>query len=130
MVQERHQSGRGRSTGIFSVEISLGGLQREQWTTADALVDTGSTLSSAPASALRALEVEPMRSASFEFRQGDVRELEVGQAWVRLDGLEIITPVMFNEEGTEPILGAVTLEQFMLGVDPVERRLINLRGRA
>ena len=129
MVQKRHQSGRGRSMGIFSVEISLGGLQRSQWTTVDALVDTGSTFTSAPASALRGLGIEPLRSASFEFGQGDVRELEVGQAWVWLDGLEIITPVMFNEEGTEPILGAVTLEQFMLGVDPVERRLINLRGR-
>ena len=116
--------------GIFSVEIGLGGPQRDRWITVDALVDTGSTFTSAPASALRELGIEPLRSASFEFGQGDVRELEVGQAWVRLDGLEIITPVMFNAEDSEPLLGAVTLEELMLGVDPVERRLINLRGRA
>ena len=115
--------------GTFSVEIGLGGPQRDRWVTANALVDTGSTFTSAPASTLRALGVEPMRSASFEFGQGDVRELAVGLAWVRLNGLETITPVMFNAEDSEPLLGAVTLEEFLLGVDPVEQRLINLRGR-
>ena len=81
------------------------------------------------ASALRALGIEPIRSASLGFGQDDVRKLEVGQPWVRLDGLEIVTPVMFNSEGSEPLLGPVTLEQFLPGVDAVERRLINLQGR-
>lgn len=115
--------------GVFSVEIGLGGPQGDRWVTANALVDTGSTFTSAPASTLGALGVEPMRSASFEFGQGDVRELAVGLAWVRLNGLETITPVMFNAEDSEPLLGAVTLEELLLGVDPVEQKLINLRGR-
>ena len=116
--------------GIFSVEINLSGPQRDRWIAVNALVDTGSTFSSAPASVLRELGIEPMRSASFEFGQGDVMELEVGEVRVRLNGFEATTPVMFNAEDSEPLLGAVALEQLLLGVDPVGRRLVNLRGRA
>ena len=115
--------------GIFSVEISLGGPQRDRWITVSALVDTGSTFTAAPASAFRALGIEPQLDGDFEFGHGETRQMDIGLAWVRLNGLETMTQVMFNEEGTEPILGAVTLEQFLLAVDPVEQRLIRIHGR-
>jgi hypothetical protein len=33
------------------------------------------------------------------------------------------TIVIFGDPGSEALLGAVTLEEFSLGVDPVEKRL-------
>ena len=33
------------------------------------------------------------------------------------------TLVVFGEEGMDPIFGAVTLEEFLLAVDPVHQRL-------
>jgi hypothetical protein len=51
-------------------------------------------------------------------------------AWVRVKLGERIQPTLavFGDPGTEPILGAFTLEGFGLGVDPVNRRLIPVPG--
>ena len=116
--------------GTFSVEISIGDSARERWVTLDALVDTGSTMTSAPASLLRDLGVEPESREHFEFAQGEVRALETGYTWVRVAGKEVLTQVMFNDEGTAPLLGAVALENAFMGVDPVRQRLIPVRGLA
>ena len=43
---------------------------------------------------------------------------------MRLDGREDVSPIVFREEGAQPLLGAVTLEIFSLGIDPVNERLI------
>ena len=43
---------------------------------------------------------------------------------MRLDGREEVSPVVFREEGAQPLLGAVTLEIFSLGIDPGNGRLI------
>ncbi|MDP2935372.1 MAG: Retroviral aspartyl protease, partial [Dehalococcoidia bacterium] len=52
----------------------------------------------------------------------------IAQVRVRLDGRERFTICVFGEEGTEPLLGAVTLEEFGLAVDPLNKRLIPVRG--
>ena len=41
-----------------------------------------------------------------------------------IDGETLTTMCIFGDEGSDPLLGALTLEQFSLGVDPVNRRLI------
>ena len=43
---------------------------------------------------------------------------------MRLDRREEISPVVFRDEGAQPLLGAVTLGIFSLGIDPVNERLI------
>ena len=52
----------------------------------------------------------------------------MGRTWVRLDGREDIVPVVFGEEGAQPLLGAVTLEIFRLAVDPVNQSLSPVPG--
>ena len=47
---------------------------------------------------------------------------------MRLEGEEFIVPVVFGPEATQPLLGAVTLEIFRLGIDPVRQRLIPVDG--
>ena len=116
--------------GTFSIEIGVGGPGRDRWVTVDALVDTGATMTSMPGSVLRSLGVEPMAKKVFQFAQGEVRTMEVGQTWVRFQGQEIITQVLFNDEGTPPLLGALALEGALMGVDPVAQRLIPVRGLA
>ena len=116
------------SMGIFSVEIGIGDADRERWTQLNALVDTGASITSAPASVLRELGVEPSMRRRFESALGEAREMDVGQTWVRVEGEEIITLVLFNDEGTTPLLGALTLEAAFLGVDPVHRKLVSVAG--
>ena len=116
--------------GTFSVQIEIGDPTRERWVSMDALVDTGSTMTSVPASLLGDLGVEPESSELFEFAQGEIRALEVGYTWLRVAGKEVMTPVMFNDEGTPALLGAIALESAFMGVDPVRQRLIPVRGLA
>jgi hypothetical protein len=47
---------------------------------------------------------------------------------VELDGLEGPTYVVFGENGAPPAIGAVTLEGFLLGVDPVAQALVPIEG--
>ena len=110
--------------GTFSAPISIGSPDGERWTRVDALVDTGASIASAPASVLRGLGVEPLRKERFTFAQGETREMDVGQTWVRVGDREVITLALFNEEGTEPLLGALALEGVFMGVDPVGKRLV------
>lgn len=116
--------------GTFSVQVEIGDANRERWVAMDALVDTGSTMTSAPASLFRELGVEPESREIFEFAQGEVRFMEVGYTWVRFANKEILTQVLFNEEDSEPLLGAIALENALMGVDPVAKRLIPVRGLA
>ncbi len=111
----------------FSVRfqiVSAGGTQIED---VEAVVDTGSTFTSAPRDMLERLGIRPARRQRFR-ADGRVAEKDVGEAVVRLEGMEVTTPVIFNEVGEPPLLGAVTLEQLLLGVDPVAQRLVPVEG--
>ena len=114
--------------GTFSVQIEIGDANRERWVPMDALVDTGATMTSAPGSLFRELGIEPVSKQLFEFAQGEVRLMDIGYTWVRFEGQEILTQVLFNEEGAPPLLGAIALENAFMGVDPVAKRLIPVRG--
>jgi predicted aspartyl protease len=115
--------------GIFTVPIVVGDLEWQRTTPLEALVDTGTTFSAVPSSVLYEMGVEPIVRREVEFAHGEVREFAIG--WIRMlvEAQNIITPVMFNEEGTEPLLGAVALEEALLGIDPVGQRLILMRAR-
>jgi len=51
--------------GACSIPIGTGDQERERWTTLDALVDTGASITSIPASVLRDLGVAPTTQQSF-----------------------------------------------------------------
>ena len=114
--------------GTFSVHLHIGDRQRERWVEIDALVDTGASITSAPASVLHDLGVAPLMRHHFRFGQGDVRQMDVGQTWVRVEGREVITLVLFNDEGSMPLLGALALEGVFMGVDPVAQKLVPVEG--
>ena len=114
--------------GTFSTPIGIGSPDGRRWESLDALVDTGASIASVPASVLRGLGVEPMRTEWFTFAQGETREMEIGQTWIRIGDREVVTLVLFNEEGTTPLLGAHALEGVFMGVDPVGKRLVPVGG--
>ena len=108
----------------FYVPIDLGDEQGANWRTLDALVDTGASTTSMPASVLQVLGVRPVATERFRFAQGELRELPVGYTWIRFAGKELVTQVIFNSEGTSALLGALALESAHLAVDPHSNRLI------
>ena len=105
--------------GAFRVSIEVGDATAQRFETLEALVDTGATNTALPAALLSRLGIQPYRKSVFELADGRRLELDVGRAWVRVDGQQEFTQVVFAPEGSEAILGAVTLEEMGLAVDPV-----------
>ena len=114
--------------GSFRVMIEIGDQDGERYETVEALVDTGATYTWVPRSMLERLGHAPEEER--EFILADGRRVLYGAKWivVRLDGRSHPTPVVFGDEGTEPLLGVVTLEEFGLGVDAVNQQLIPTPG--
>ena len=115
--------------GRFQVTIEIGDPQGDRFEEIDVLVDTGATLTSAPASMLRGLGVIPTRTGTFEFADGRQAQLDIGDMRVRVQGAEISTSIMFAEEGSTPLLGAMTFEGLLPGVDRFNRRLVPITGK-
>ena len=105
------------------MSIEVGDQSGGRFETVDALVDTGATYTVLPSSILQRLGVVPHRRTTFELADGRRMELEMGRTWVRLDGQQEQTLVVFGNDVADAILGAVTLEEFLLSVDPVHQRL-------
>ncbi len=114
--------------GTFQVRLEIGDPQGQRYVSQMALVDTGATYTTAPASLLRDLGVAAMTQDEFELADGRVVGQDIGFTWVRAEGRAGIVPVVFGDEGTRPLVGAVTLEVLRLGVDPVRQRLTPVRG--
>ncbi len=110
--------------GTFRVTIDIGDPSGERFEQVDALVDSGATYTFAPRAILRQLGVEPHRTMSFQMADGTRIERDFGRTWLRLDGEQEVSPIIFGDDEVTPLLGAVTLEIFGLGIDPVNSRLV------
>lgn len=110
--------------GTFRVEIGVGA-ERGRYESVDVLVDTGATYTVLPRALLDELGIVPYTRAPFVIADGSEVELEIGRAWVRIDGQEELTRVVF---GDAALLGAFTLEGFLLAPDPVGQRLVSVKG--
>ena len=90
----------------------------------EALVDTGATYSWIPEEILKRLKIKPIESRPLKIADGNIIERKLGLALVTVRGKTMPTPVLFGDRGSEPLLGAVTLEELGLGVDPIHRTLV------
>ena len=113
---------------VFRVEISVGDTERQQWQELSAVVDTGTFMSAVPGSVLRGLGVAPAWREVGELADGTEREFDVAYTWLRLNGREVMTHIIFNDEYTNPLLGSLALETLLYMVDPAGERLVP-RGR-
>ncbi len=114
--------------GAFHQRIQVGDFAGSQFEGVEALVDTGATYTWLPRDLLERLGVRPEEERPFVLADG--REVSYGVAWIRIgiNGRTQPSLCVFGEENTEPLLGVFTLEAFGLGVDPVNRRLVPVRG--
>jgi clan AA aspartic protease len=114
--------------GTFFVRIEVGDPEGATYEPVEALVDTGATYTSVPASLLNKLGVTPHDRLQFIQADGSQYERDIGQTWVQVDGKRVITIVIFAEEDAPPLLGAYTLEGVRLAPDPINRRLVSVPG--
>ena len=110
--------------GTVKATIAVGDAQGPQFEELDVTVDTGSTYTAVPRAMLQRLGVPVARSHPSETADGRIVPVDVGEAPIRLQGLQFHTPVIFAEENEPSLLGVVSLEQAALAVDPLAGRLI------
>ena len=114
--------------GVFSIKAELGDPSGQRYEPIELVVDTGSSYTTLPASKFRALGVESVGKQRFVLADGRMIDGDVGQTWLRLEGRTRMTVVAFGEEDAEQLLGAVTLEEFGLGIDTVAKKLVPAIG--
>ena len=109
--------------GTVRVTIAVGDPQGRQFEDLEVTVDTGSTFTAVPRELLQRLGVPVERSAQSQLADGSISAVDVGRTTIRLEGKEFPTPVIFAEEDEPSLLGVMALEDALLAVDPVARRL-------
>ena len=86
-------------------------------------MDTGATYTMLPARTLEGLGVVPSREILVRLADGRRVPRKLGVAVVRYRSFWTPTWVMFGEPGDASVLGALTLEELSLQVDPLSQRL-------
>lgn len=115
--------------GTFRVEVTVKNLREPARSrTLSVLVDTGATYMALPRDVLDALGCQPIGTRRVLLANGREEEWPFGVVLLTLEGQELPTVCLIGPNGGPAILGAVTLEEFALGVDPVAKRLVPVRS--
>lgn len=114
--------------GVFTYRIEIAASPQGPFDAIDAYVDSGAVYTQVPASLLQRLGVEPIDTAIFVTADGRRSEAALGEVVLRIDGRVRRSICVFGEEGTPLLLGAYALEGFLLGVDPINKRLVPIEG--
>ena len=109
--------------GTFRVNMWVGNLFTDAGANVEALVDTGATHSMIPGSLLQELGIEPVETRLSRIADGSRLELQTAWARFSTEGRNAVARVSFGPEETF-LMGATTLEDMGLAVDPVDQRLI------
>jgi len=112
----------------FQITVHIGDFEGTRFEEVEALVDTGATYTFVPRDLLEGLGVSATEERPFILANG--QRTSYGMAWIRIrfDGREQPTQVIFGEPGSKPLLGAVTLEEYGLAVDPLNQKLVPTPG--
>jgi predicted aspartyl protease len=117
---------KGVGMGLTYIDGVLTGPSGSQ-ATVKFLVDSGVTYTLVPAEEARALALQPKRTVTFSLADGSTIERYVSECHLSLPQGEGHTPVILGEPGDEALLGAITLEELGLVLNPFTRRLQPMR---
>ncbi len=86
------------------------------------LADTGAVYTVLPTSLLRELGVKPTGRRRFRLANNQVIERDIGIIGIEIQGIKTHTIAVFGDENIY-LLGAVTLEELGLEIDPIKGEL-------
>ena len=87
------------------------------------LIDSGAVYSLVPGKQLRSIRIKPYKKLDFLLADGSSVTREVGDAYFEYRGNGAPAPVIFGQNGDQPLLGATTLESLGLVLNPFQREL-------
>lgn len=91
------------------------------------LVDTGAMFTCLPTPQLEALGLAPQWRVPVMLADGRRDEWPATEILITIDSRTLHTTCLLGPPGSLPLLGAVSLEQFALSVDPLTRSLVPAR---
>jgi len=112
--------------GLVFVEGTVTGPTGQQ-ATLRFLVDSGAAYSLLPHDVWRSIGLAAKRSMSFTLADGTIIERKISECHISLPEGEGHTPVILGEPGDDALLGAVTLENLGLVLNPFNRTLQPMR---
>jgi len=110
--------------GTFTHPMTLFAEAGDKSETLEGLVDTGAMFTTVPAPILEELGVEPIDTVPIRFANGSVERWRLGEVKAQIDGRRRPILCLFGPTEAPPLIGAHTLEAFLLTVDPVEKKLV------
>lgn len=110
--------------GTFEHAITLYSASGESSERLEALVDTGAMFTTIPQPILERLEVQPFDTVPVRFANGTTERWQIGEVQAELDGKRRPIICFFGSADAPPLIGAHTLEAFLLTVDPVDKKLV------
>ena len=108
----------------FTCPVTVSSLDGGRTAEVEATVDTGAFYCAIPARVLRGLGIEPEQKRRMRLADGQVVDVELGPAFVAVNGKRAPMLVSFGGDGAPILLGAYALEGLRLSVDPEGERLI------
>lgn len=115
--------------GTFKVEVTVKNLREPARSrTVQVLVHTGATYTTLPRDVVESLGCQPIGTRRVLLANGREEEWPFSLVLLTVEGQELPTVCLIGPNGGPAILGAVTLEEFSLGVDPVAKRLVPVRS--
>jgi clan AA aspartic protease len=115
--------------GTFHVEVTVKNLHEPaRARTLSVLVDTGATYTTLPRDVVELLGCRPIGKRRILLANGQEDEWPVASILLDLQGQQGLTFCLIAPNGGPALLGAVPLEEFGLGVDPVAKTLVPARG--
>ena len=115
--------------GTFEVTIEVADTEGSRLERMEALVGTSAIYLAVPRDILASLGYRPMERRPFAMADNRIVEYDVGVVSLKLDGRTLPVVCVFVDEGSQPLLGAVALENFLLAAEPVNDTLVPVAGR-
>jgi hypothetical protein len=113
--------------GTFRVTLQVGSPVNGLVETVQALAGTGAAFTVAPASLLHRLGIDPVATVKFYIDNGKTVDYPTGWASFAAEGRCGMARVVFGTED-DCWVGATTLGDMLLAVDPVGQRLVPVEG--
>jgi clan AA aspartic protease len=108
--------------GLTYIEGKLTG-KNKKTETVEFLVDSGASYTLLPKDVWSKLGLKPKKRLSFILADGTKVERDVSECFIEILNEEGHTPVILGEDGDDPLLGAMTLEEFGFVLNPFSRTL-------
>ena len=109
--------------GYVVIKAKICNVERTKCKNIELIADTGAIYTAIPEDILFDIGVQPKGKKKFKIASGEVKEFNIGEAYIEIGGEGVTTVVAFLPEGSKPLLGVTTLELLGLQIDPVTGEL-------